>query len=179
MGCHNDGLPPRAPTGETMTQSGMDVVQELYRGALADQEDTIVQLVTPDIVWEILDSFPHGGIYAGIPAIFGQCLPTLQADFHDWHTQPDEFIDAGATIVALGHYSGTLKTTGVHIIAPFCHIWTLKNGKIARLRQFTDTATFAQAMQQESPMTKPLRIAALIADGFQEEECIVPRFALQ
>ena len=28
-------------------------------------------------------------------------------------------------------------------------------------------------------MTKQLRIAALIADGFQEEECLVPRFVLQ
>jgi protease I len=28
-------------------------------------------------------------------------------------------------------------------------------------------------------MTKELRIAALIADGFQEEECLVPRYALQ
>ena len=28
-------------------------------------------------------------------------------------------------------------------------------------------------------MTKQPRIAALIADGFQEEECLVPRFALQ
>ena len=132
-----------------MTQSGIDVVQELYCVALASHEDTIAHLVTPDIVWESLDGFPHGGIYAGIPAIFDQFLPKLQADFHDWHAQPDEFIDAGDTIVALGHYSGTLKTTGVHIVAPFCHIWTLKNGKIARLRQFTDTATFAQAMQQE------------------------------
>jgi len=133
-----------------MTQSGIDVVQELYCVALANHEATIAQLVTPDIVWEILDGFPHGGIYAGIPAIFGQFLPKLQADFYDWHAQPDAFVDAGDTIVALGHYSGTLKTTGVHIVAPFCHIWTLKNGKIARLRQFADTAKFAQAMQRSS-----------------------------
>lgn len=105
-----------------MTQSGIHVVQELYRVALAGQEETIAQLVIPDMVWEILESFPHGGIYAGIPAIFGQFLPKLQADFHDWHAQPDELIDAGDTIVALGHYSGTLKTNGVHIVAPFCHI---------------------------------------------------------
>ena len=50
MGCHNDGLPPREPIGETMTQSGIHVVQELYRVALAGQEDTIAQLVTPDMV---------------------------------------------------------------------------------------------------------------------------------
>ena len=133
-----------------MTQSGIHVVQELYRVALAGQEETITQLVIPDMVWEILESFPHGGIYTGIPAIFGQFLPKLQADFHDWHAQPDELIDAGDTIVALGHYSGTLKTTGVHIVAPFCHIWTLKNGKIARLRQFADTAKFAPAMPWSS-----------------------------
>jgi len=28
-------------------------------------------------------------------------------------------------------------------------------------------------------MSAELRIAALVADGFQEEECLVPRFALQ
>jgi uncharacterized protein len=150
MGDNNDGLPSREPTGEAMTQSGIHVVQELYRVALAGQEETIAQLVIPDMVWEILESFPHGGIYAGIPAIFGQFLPKLQADFHDWHAQPDELIDAGDTIVALGHYSGTLKTHGVHIVAPFCHIWTLKNGKIARLRQCADTATFAPAMPWSS-----------------------------
>ena len=99
-----------------MTHSGIDVVQELYRVALANHGDTVAHLVTPDIVWEILDGFPHGGIYAGIPAIFGQFLPKLQADFHDWHAQPDEFVDAGDTIVALGHYSGTWKTNGVHIV---------------------------------------------------------------
>src|SRR5215510_8711296 len=114
MSCSNAGLPPRGPTGGAMTQRDMNVVQELYRVALAGQEEAIAQLVTPDMVWEILESFPHGGIYAGLPAIFGQFLPKLQADFHDWHAQPDEFINAGVTIVALGHYSGTLKTTGVH-----------------------------------------------------------------
>src|SRR5262249_5675956 len=35
------------------------------------------------------------------------------------------------------------------------------------------------ACQRSEPMTQPPRIAALIADGFQEEECLVPRFALQ
>jgi ketosteroid isomerase-like protein len=149
-GSNNDGLPPREPTGDAMTQSGIDVVQALYRVALANHEDTIAHLVTPDIVWEILDGFPHGGIYAGIPAIFGQFFPKLQADFHDWRAQPDAFVDAGDTIVALGHYSGTLNTNGVHLVAPFCHLWTLKNGKLARLRQFADTATFAQAMPQSS-----------------------------
>jgi ketosteroid isomerase-like protein len=133
-----------------MTLSGLDVVQALYRVALANHEATITQLVTPEIVWEILDSFPHGGVYTGILAIFGQFFPKLQADVHDWHAQPDACVDAGDTIVALGHYSGTLHTNGVHIVAPFCHLWTLKTGKSARLRPCADTATFAPAMPRSS-----------------------------
>jgi uncharacterized protein len=150
MDSKNDVLHPLQHTGDDAMQSGLDVIQELYHVALAGQEEVIAQLVTPDVVWEILESFPHGGVYAGIPAVFGQFLPKLQADFHDWHAQPDELIDAGDTIVALGHYSGTVKTTGVHIVAPFCHVWTIKHGKIARLRQCADTATFAQAMQRSA-----------------------------
>ena len=52
-------------------QSGIAVVQELYRVALDGHEEAIAQLVTPDIVWEILESFPHGGIYTGSQAVFG------------------------------------------------------------------------------------------------------------
>jgi len=33
-----------------MTQSGLHVVQALYRVALAGQEEAIAQLVTPDMV---------------------------------------------------------------------------------------------------------------------------------
>ena len=81
-----------------MTQSGIDVVQALYRVALANNEREYCISSRRDIVWELLDGFPHGGIYAGIPAIFGQFLPKLQADFHDWRAQPDEFVNAGDTI---------------------------------------------------------------------------------
>jgi ketosteroid isomerase-like protein len=73
-------------------QSGIDVVQELYRVALAGPEEAVAQLVTPDTVWEIRESFPHGGIYTGLPAILGQFLPKLRADFRDWKAQPEEFV---------------------------------------------------------------------------------------
>jgi hypothetical protein len=96
-----------------MTQSGIHVVQDLYRVALAGQEETIAQLVIPDMVWEILESFPHGGIYAGIPAIFGQFLPKLQADFHDWHAA------TGRVDRCWRHHSGSRPLLG-DIENPWC-----------------------------------------------------------
>jgi hypothetical protein len=74
MGSNNNVLPPLQHPGDKAMQSGIDVMQVWYRVAVTDQEETIAQLVTPEMVWESLESFPHGGIYAGMPALF---LPVL------------------------------------------------------------------------------------------------------
>src|SRR5262249_50760370 len=43
-----------------------------------------------------------------------------------------------------------------------------------------DGATFQKKVNKgDDSMPQEPRIAALVADGFQEEECLVPRFALQ
>ena len=106
MGSNNDGLPPREPTGEAMTQSGIDVVQELYRVSLANHEDTIASRHARYRVGDPRRLSPRRHLRRDT-GNFRPVLPKLQADFHDWHVQPDEFVDAGDTIVALGHYSRT------------------------------------------------------------------------
>jgi hypothetical protein len=76
---NKDVLHPPQHTGDDAMQSGIAVVQELYRVALADQEEAIAQLVTPDMVWEILESFPHGGIYIALQRYLTKYL--VQAPF--------------------------------------------------------------------------------------------------
>jgi len=57
-----------------------------------------------------------------------------------WETEVDEFVDAGDTIVAIGAYRATAKTTGTPVRAAFAHVFTIAGGRVIRLRQFTDTA---------------------------------------
>ena len=53
----------------------------------------------------------------------------------------------GDTVVALGQYGGKYKLTGKSFSAPFAHVWNFQNGKVARFRQYTDTAVVQSALR--------------------------------
>ena len=60
---------------------------------------------------------------------------------------PDEFIDGGDTIVALGKYSGTYKRTGKSFQANFAHVWKMSDGKAISFVQYVDTLVVHRALQ--------------------------------
>ena len=60
---------------------------------------------------------------------------------------PDEFIDGGETVVALGKYGGTYKATGKSFQANFAHIWKVQEGKAIRFIQYADTLIIHRALQ--------------------------------
>ena len=55
-------------------------------------------------------------------------------------------LDAGDTIIAIGDYHGTHKSTGKSMTAAFAHLYDVNGGRITRFRQFTDTAIVRGAM---------------------------------
>ena len=44
-----------------------------------------------------------------------------------------------------GRYRGTMKKTGTPIDAQFAHVWHVRDGKVIRFQQYTDTRQWAQA----------------------------------
>ena len=66
----------------------------------------------------------------------------LRPDRHDWEgfaPVPEEFLDAGDTVVVLGRYRGTYKATGRTLDAQFVHVWRVEDGKAVAFQQYTDT----------------------------------------
>jgi ketosteroid isomerase-like protein len=59
---------------------------------------------------------------------------------------PHKFIAEGEIVAAIGDCSGRLKATGKFMSVPFVHVWNVHNGKVARFRQFTDTAIVQSAL---------------------------------
>jgi hypothetical protein len=58
---------------------------------------------------------------------------------------PEEFLDAGDTVVVLGRYGGTCKATGRAIHAQMAHVWRVSGGKAAAFQQYVDTLQVARA----------------------------------
>jgi uncharacterized protein len=121
-------------------------VRRLYaaRGNL----DIVKTVVAPDVLWEVVEGFPHSNIYQGLNGVV-DFFTRLFGDFEDWHTEPAEIFEADDHVIALGFYSARAKATGRSFKARFTHVWTMGDGVIVRLQQCADTVKIARALEAE------------------------------
>jgi uncharacterized protein len=70
----------------------------------------------------------------------------LATEWDGFAAVPEEFLDAGNRVVALGNYSGAYKATGKSMNVPFAHVWTVTDGKITKFVQYTDTLKVSEAL---------------------------------
>jgi hypothetical protein len=64
----------------------------------------------------------------------------LGADWDRFTTRPQQFHDAGPTVVVEGCYTATHKATGKTLDAQMCHVLKIRDGKLTSFQQFTNTA---------------------------------------
>jgi len=99
-----------------------------------------------NIAWTEAEGFPYGGTYTGANAIVENVFMKLGGEWENFSAVPDELLDAGDNIIALGHYSGKFNETGKSMRVPFAHVWTLRDGKIVKFVQYTDTLKVSEAL---------------------------------
>jgi ketosteroid isomerase-like protein len=129
-----------------MSQSNVDVVKSLYaafargdlRGALAAMDSSIV--------WNEAEGFPYAdrNPYVGPTAIAQGVFMRLATEWNQFQAIPEEFLDAGDTIIALGRYKATHKLTGNPLDAQFAHVLRLRDGKITRFQVHRYSASDAR-----------------------------------
>jgi uncharacterized protein len=110
--------------------------------------DIVKTVLAPEVRWEVVEGFPHSGIYQGLNGVF-DFFTRLFGDFEDWHTEPSEIFEAGDRVIGLGFYSARAKETGGTFKARFAHVWTMRDGVIVRLQQCADTVQLAKASGQD------------------------------
>ena len=132
-----------------MPSPNVTVVRGMYEGFAAGDIAAVLGAMSPDIVWNEAENFPYadGNPYVGPQAVaegvFARCI----SEWDGFGVEIDEFLDAGDTVVALGHYVGTCKTTGKPIRAQLAHVCRLADGKVTRFQQYTDTLQVTDAMR--------------------------------
>ena len=124
----------------------LEIITQLYEALGRGEASSVLPLLDPDIEWTEAEGFPLAGTFHGPQAVIENVLMRLAEDWQGFQTAPDELVDGGSTIVALGHYSGTNKASGKSFRAPFAHVWTVRDGKATRYVQYTDTWLVHQAL---------------------------------
>jgi len=126
----------------------LNSVQGLYEAFAKGDIPTVIGFLSPDIEWTEAEGFPYGGTYRGHDAVLNEVFMKLGTEWDGFAAVPDEFIDAGETVVALGKYSGTYKATGKSFQANFAHVWKTSEGKAVRFTQYADTLLVHRAVEE-------------------------------
>ena len=127
--------------------SNLNAVQKVYDAFAKGDIPTVLGSLSADIAWTEAEGFPYGGTYHGPKAILEGVFMRLGSEWEGFAAVPDEFVDGGDTIVALGKYSGTYKRTGKSFQANFAHVWKMSDGKAIRFVQYVDTLVVQRALQ--------------------------------
>lgn len=122
------------------------IVENLYQSFATGDIPGVLGAFDADIEWTEAEGFPYGGTYRGANAILENVFMKLGSEWEGFSAVPNEFLDAGDNIVALGNYGGKYNATGKSMNVPFAHVWTLRDGKIVRFVQYTDTLKVSEVL---------------------------------
>jgi ketosteroid isomerase-like protein len=121
-------------------------VHQLY-GAFARHDPAgILDALHRDFVGEVTAGMPldAGGVHIGAEAMLAEVWGPVARHF-DVRVEPEEILPTADGAVVMGHYRGRARATGVAFDAAFAHVLELRGGRVARLRQITDSAMWQRA----------------------------------
>jgi ketosteroid isomerase-like protein len=110
-----------------------DNVEIVRRFLIVEDVDEALTYADPGIVWNPIEELPtegHGAVRAS--------LARWKAEWHDYKVIPEEYVDRGDSVVVTVLLRGRGRGSGVEIDARFYDVYTLRDGKIVRMDQFTE-----------------------------------------
>ncbi len=127
-------------------RTNVDVVQETYEAVGRGDIPAVLDFLTDDVEWTLQgpSMIPFAGTRRGregVAEFFSLVGDTLEFE----QFEPREFVGQGDTVVVVGYERNLIKPTGRTFEQEWAHVYTLRDGKIAKGRFFEDTAAYVVA----------------------------------
>jgi ketosteroid isomerase-like protein len=131
-----------------MSKENVETVRRAYDANAKRDVAAAISSLAPNVEWHQAENFIYAdrSPYVGPKAMLEGLFARFDAEWENFTTAANELLDAGDKVIALGYYSGTYKKTDRAVHAQFAHVWTLRDGKVVKFEQYTDTAQFARAV---------------------------------
>jgi ketosteroid isomerase-like protein len=129
-----------------MGEQSLEVAKGIYDAFARGDMAGVLATMADDIKWYEAEGMPYGGPYQGGQAVAENVFGPVTQDIPNFAVAPEEFIASGDTVAVIARYTGTGKNTGKELDLPVVHIWDVRDGKLARFRQFVDTGKFREVV---------------------------------
>ncbi len=121
-------------------QANVRVVEGMFSALRRGDITGVLDRLSDDIEWRIAapSELPYAGIHRGRDEVakffqtFGQA-----AEFEEF--QPREYLAKGDKVVVLGHERQRIKASGQVVETDWAMVFALRDGRIARFRNFVDS----------------------------------------
>jgi uncharacterized protein len=129
-----------------MSEQNVEFVKGVYGAFARGDVPAVLGAFAEDIEWFEAEGMPYGGVYRGPEAVAQNVFGPITEDIDGFALVTGEFVASGGTVAAVVRYTGTGKASGKPLDVPAVHVWEIRDGKLARFRQFIDTLKYAEVV---------------------------------
>lgn len=134
----------------TTESANLDTVRAIYAAFARGDIATVLAAMDPEVAWLTPATLPwSAGDYSGRTGVAKYFADSAGA-LTNAAVVPQEFLDAADHVVVHGEARGTATETGRAFAARFTHTWTLRGGKVTRMRGVVDTAAIRDCFSAEA-----------------------------
>ena len=134
-----------------MSGSNLETIKAIYHAFGTGELPELLDLLDEDLIWNMSENHPYadGNPYCGPEAVLTGVFARSMSEWSGFAVEIDDAVDAGDTIVAWGRYTGIYTRTSKEQNAQFAHVWKLRDGKVIRYQEYSDTLHLARVMETD------------------------------
>ena len=129
-----------------MSQENVEIVRACIQAWGRGGFDAAVEFLDAQIDWRAAEGAPDDpGPMHGLDSMRAYVQDWLD-DFDELSVEPEELIDAGEQVVAVQRISGRAKASGIETELRYAVVYTIRESKIARGREYWERAQALEAV---------------------------------
>jgi hypothetical protein len=129
-------------------QENIERVKSFYRAIQGRDFTAAGNLLDANVEWiePKAEGLWFGGTHRGAKTVLQEVIEPAFDRIADFRVEANQYFDVGEFVLVMGRFYGRVKETGKELDAHTAHIYTLRNGKIARFYAYHDVATLQEAL---------------------------------
>ena len=129
-----------------MSQENVEIVRQRYEH-LAATGEPFTETTALDFVWDMstFRGWPEQQTYEGVEGARVFLHDWLEA-WDDWEVDVEALHDAGDQVVAIVRQRGRSKTSGLPVDMAYGQVFTIRDGKFARMEMYADPVEALEAV---------------------------------
>jgi uncharacterized protein len=115
-----------------MSQENVEIVRRLIEAWNSNEQDEAIAIVDPEVVLDATRRRVNPKTYTGMQGM-RRMLADRDEVWGEFRMEPDEVLEAGDRVVAIGRWVAKGKGSGIEVQQPVAHVFTLQDGRVVRV----------------------------------------------